>query len=76
MSSTLQLRGCRGCRHFPKVCNDPPARAANDCARYENIVEWYGRQVAWLDKAERDWKIGLGMSGLVGLTIIVLTMLT
>jgi hypothetical protein len=75
MSSTIRLRGCHGCRHFPKVCNDPPARAALDCNRYENLGEWCDRQVVWLDKAERDWKLGLGMAGLIALTMIVLAML-
>lgn len=75
MSSTLRLRGCLGCRHFPTVCNDPPARAAHDCCRYENLVEWCDRQAAWLAKAERDWKLGLGISGLVGLAVVALAML-
>lgn len=63
--SATRLRGCLGCRKFPDVCDEALAKAASTCDRYENLAEWYGRQLVWLDKAERDWKAILAMSGLV-----------
>lgn len=63
--SSLRLRGCLGCRNFHRVCRTVPAQAGTDCDRYENLAEWYGRQIAWFDKAERDWIAILVMSSVV-----------
>lgn len=63
--SSLRLRGCLGCRNFHHVCHKIPAQAGADCERYESLAEWYGRQIAWFDKAERDWIAILAMSGVV-----------
>lgn len=63
--SSLRLRRCLGCRNFHHACDTVPAQAATDCERYEDLVEWYHRQIAWFDKAERDWIAILAMSGVV-----------
>lgn len=72
MSASIRVRGCLGCRNFPRVCPEPRSTAAG-CGRYESLLEWYRRQLAWIDKAERDGLATLLLSGLIVAAVALLT---